>query len=123
MRSLPALSTREIRVAVTTDVTPLNDPVRFAFTSPSGQPAAGDWATGAWKPTQLPTREWVAYIRVGPAGDVALPAGEYVVWVSVTDATTAPVEPVATLVVTGVIPSSTPASTRTSLVMDLLDIL
>ena len=99
MRSQSVLSTREIRVAVTTDTVPLAETVRFAFTAYVGRPTSGQWVTGAWKPTQLPTREWVAYVTVGPRGAAVLPVGEYAVWIDITDTSTEPVEPVATLTI------------------------
>ena len=124
MRYRSVLATREIRVAVTADVSPVGDVVQFAFTNPNAQPVSGDWISGAWKTDQLPTREWVAYITVGPRGDIALPVGEYAVWISVTDSTTEPVEPVDVLTITGTDPSTVPTYPRSSpWAMDLLDIL
>ena len=100
---LSAVSTSSdyVRVAVTATAPPNGDVVKFAFVdidSRSTQPVTGDWVTGTWEPTQLPTGEWVARCLIGAGGKV-LPVGMYAVWVWVVDSPTVPVKPVSTITI------------------------
>jgi len=80
---------------------PTGATVAFAFlTSNLDKPEAGDWKAGTWDVTRIGTH--VAEALVGTGGVVALAAGNYYVWIKITDATAGetPAEQLAKLIVT-----------------------
>lgn len=102
-----ALSREYVSVAITartagTPVNPTADVVEFAFTTVTAKPAAGDWKTGSWDGTEPrpPGGAYTAHCLVGPGGTVALPAGQYTMWVRVTDNPEVPVIPFGRLRIT-----------------------
>lgn len=76
---------------------PTSDPVSFAFTT-AGSPASGAWHNGSW--SQPVAGEFFAQCLVGPGtGGVPLTAGDYLVWVRITDNPEVPVRPVGRLTI------------------------
>lgn len=74
--------------------------VDFAFLeSATANPGSSDWKAGTWDTTLVGTH--VAQCLVGPSSAVALAAGEYYVWIRITDtaAGETPVECVGKLIV------------------------
>lgn len=102
-----ALSTEYLRYTVKAkllgvDYNPTADSVQFAFPAAGVAPVTGDWKAGSWEtlPTQLNGTYYVAKCLVGPTGGViALPAGDYNVYLKITDAPEVPVRLVDTLTV------------------------
>lgn len=102
-----ALSREYVAVAITaktagTPVNPTGDVVEFAFTTVTAKPAPGDWKTGSWDGTQphQPDGAYIAHCLVGPGGTVELAAGQYVMWVRITDNPEVPVIPFGRLHIT-----------------------
>lgn len=100
--NISSLSTEYIKVPVTATVSgvainPTTDTVQFAFTAADVNPVLADWKSGTWE-----TSGGVYYARclVGPAGTVTLAAGDYWVWLKVTDNPEVPVRAVGALRVT-----------------------
>lgn len=102
-----ALSREYVAVAITASaagapVNPTADVVEFAFTAVSVQPASTDWKAGSWDGTtpRQPGNAYIAHCLVGPGGTVELPAGQYRMWVRVTDNPEVPVIPFGLLHIT-----------------------
>lgn len=102
-----ALSLEYVQAAITatamgTPVNPTSNPVAFAFTVGTAQPATGDWKTGAWDGTQprTPGNAYIAHCLVGPGGTVTLSVGKYTMWVRITDTPEIPVVPFGLLHIT-----------------------
>ena len=78
------LALEYVRSAVARDDAsdPTGDVVKLAFMSTTANPGSGDWKTSDWE-----TVSGIYYARclVGPGGTVTLTAGDYHVWVKVTD--------------------------------------
>lgn len=99
MITLSSLSTEYVRVPVAATVAgapydPRSDVVQFAFVVSGVNPQSGDWHTGLWDGGNSP---YVAQCLVGPSGGVALTAGDYVIWVKITDNPEIPVRAVGEL--------------------------
>lgn len=96
-----ALSTEYIRIPVSVTVhgspyNPTSDPVSFAFVT-SGSPGSSDWHTGSWDTV---AGAYFALCLVGPgAGGVPLAAGNYLIWLRITDNPEIPTRPVAQLAI------------------------
>lgn len=106
MVTISALSTRYIRVPVLPDplggvpYNPTGDAVAMAFMPRPADvdPAPGDWKAGLW---EVPAAGvYLAQVLVGPAnGGVVLPAGDYRIWLKITDNPEVPVEVVGILAI------------------------
>lgn len=71
---------------------PTSDTVQMAFTLNSADPSGGDWNTASWRTLTSGSRDvYQALCLVGPGGTIALTAGNYSVWVKVTDSPEVPV--------------------------------
>lgn len=102
------LDTRDVAIGPVTayngqgqPIDPSGDPVQLAFMPmpPGVDPGSGDWHTGSWATSPAGTR--FAQVLVGPAnGGVALPVGDYRIWLKVTDNPEVPVAPVDILRIT-----------------------
>jgi hypothetical protein len=79
-------------VASGSAVNPTADTVEMAFLADDDAPVSGDWKTASWETdaTTTPVTYW-ARCLVGTGGAVALTAGDYHVWVRVTDSPETPV--------------------------------
>lgn len=76
---------------------PTTDVVAMAFTT-SGEPQPGDWKSATWDTTTaLGANQYLAQCLVGPGGTVQLAAGQYSIWVKVTDNPEVPILPAGTL--------------------------
>ena len=101
MASLSALSLEYLRYQVTANVlgvpyTPTADTVQFAF--PATGVAPSSWFSGSWETVGGST--YFARCLVGPSGGVVtLAAGNYDVYIKITDSPEVPVRKVGTLTV------------------------
>ena len=93
MITISVLSTQYLQIPVTATLDgasydPTGDMVSFAFTTIGASPGPGDWNGGRW----VTSNGYLAQILIGPRNyGVALPAGVYQIWLSVTDSPEAPV--------------------------------
>ena len=73
-------------------VDPTGDTVNMAFLADADAPVSGDWKTASWETdtSTEPDTYW-ARCLIGTGGAVALTAGDYHVWVKVTDSPEVPV--------------------------------
>lgn len=72
---------------------PTTDTVMMAFTTGT-DPQPGDWKTAAWDTSApLGSNQFLAQCLVGPGGTVQLAAGQYAIWVKVTDNPEIPILP------------------------------
>lgn len=78
---------------------PTGDTVQFAFMPQATQvPQSGDWKPGSWEANAASLLyPYNAKCLVGPAGDVTLGIGTYVVYVRIEDDPETPVDIVGTL--------------------------
>lgn len=101
---IAALSREYVRVPIQAyedgaAVDPTGDTVVMAFTALTAQPASGDWKAASWE-TDATTDPDTYYARteIGPGSTVgALAAGDYFVWVKITDSPEVPVKRAGTL--------------------------
>lgn len=98
MSQISSLSLQYVKVpiiafAAGVEYDPTGDDVVMAFMTDGDQPTSGDWKTATWE-TASGAGETVIYLAralVGPAGVITLTAGEYRVWVKITDSPEIPV--------------------------------
>ena len=101
---ISAQSTEYLRVSVIASVNgtlidPGADSVAFAVVS--GVPGVTDWLAGSWESGHSAATGGVARILVGPTGGAkTLTAGQYDVWIKITDSPEVPIRKVAALQVT-----------------------
>lgn len=90
MRTIPVVSTEYVHAKVGPILVdgqaydPTGDVVQLAFMPGTTEPGDSDWHTGSWENSGVPDI-YFARCLVGPAGGVALAAGDYVMWCKVTD--------------------------------------
>lgn len=96
---LSSLTTEYVCIAVTPTIEgdtldPTSDAVKMAFVTTGELPETDDFQTGSWE-----TIDGIAYAKclVGPTGGLALAAGQYDVWIKITDSPEIPVRKVGTL--------------------------
>lgn len=82
-------------VAVDTDHDPTSDAVYIACVAIGTDPVTGDWKTGSW---DIVDDDYTAKIMFGT--DISLDAGQYDVYIKITDAPEVPIIRVGLLTVT-----------------------
>jgi hypothetical protein len=83
------LSTQYVQVPIQAIVAgqaydPTSDTVQLAFMTAWGAPGSGDWKAGTWDTSTAPGI-YLAQCLVGPGGTTTLAAGDYAIWVKITD--------------------------------------
>ena len=86
---LSTLSTELVRVPVARDdaTDPTADVIWMAFVQGSGNPSSGDWIPASWETVTISNvTTYYTAVLVGPQnGAKVLAAGEWRVWVKITD--------------------------------------
>lgn len=87
MISQLATSLQYVNTIVTIpDANPTTDVVAMAFTVQGVRPQSTDWKTASWNTAALVgPNNYLARCLVGPGGTVQLAAGQYKIWVKITD--------------------------------------
>lgn len=71
---------------------PTTNTVQMAFLATQLAPISGDWKSASWETDAVSEPDtYYARCLVGPAGTVTLAAGDYEVWVKITDSPENPV--------------------------------
>lgn len=89
--AISSLSTEMILIPVSATFSgsphnPTSDVVQFAFTPGlTSSPQISDWVSGSWDTAQNAIYPYIAQCLVGPSGVKTLTAGEYSVWIKITD--------------------------------------
>lgn len=101
----PTTSLEYVKVGITASQAgepfdPTGDNVEMAFTLNEANPVSADWNAAVWQVNTTTTPiTYNACCLVGPAGTVQLAAGEWSVWVRVTDSPEVPQIPISGLLV------------------------